>query len=164
MESQSRDLALPLIRGEAITLDFNQQVQVASWCFLKAITLELGRPSGDYPNTYEPEVYQGFRQHLVPPLSCLITVGRREIVSDVFVWFKSQRETHHTGPPAGDIDGYRTALVIRHLAIEVFGVYRVPANVKGDDDARWLQIWPPSNEPLDWPPTGNFRLVDDALV
>jgi hypothetical protein len=162
LESQTRDIALPLIRGENSTLGFDQQVKLASWCFLKVITLELGRPN-DQAATYDREIYEGFKQHVVPPLSCVITVGK-VAPADLFVWFDSQRRVHHTGPPVGDVSVYRTTLSIRQLVIDVFGAYIVPANVQGDGDPRWLQIWPPSTQPRDWPPAGEFSIVDGKLV
>ncbi len=60
MESRIRDVALPLTRGEHASLSEPDVQRLAAWGFLKAITLELGRPNEHTP-TYPPAIYSGFR-------------------------------------------------------------------------------------------------------
>jgi hypothetical protein len=166
IETRTRDIALPLIQGRTgLALSRKDQEQLAAWCFLKAITLELGRPDAHTP-TYPSFVYTGFRQHRQPPRACLITVGHREMPEDppLFVWFKSQGEKHAL-PDGRDLAGYRMALSIGHFVVEVFGVLG-RAVVAAEDDPRFVQVWPVGiADSLDWPPPAAFKgIVGNNLV
>jgi hypothetical protein len=168
IESQSRSVVLPLIQGaEDITLDERAQRQLATWCFLKVITLELGRPA-DEPTTYPPTIYEGFKAYKHPSTTCLITIGFREMSNavPVFVWFKSQAQTHHTGPLVGDVPGYRTTLTIGHLVLDVIGLLDPRTKpVMEDSDDRLLTIWPVQPGGVNWPPSKRFSgIANDDLV
>src|SRR5437868_6100226 len=47
IETRSREAVLPLISGNAAKLDKDRQQRLATWCFMKLITLELGRPEDE---------------------------------------------------------------------------------------------------------------------
>jgi hypothetical protein len=167
MEGRTRNLALPLIEGDTTPRTFGapEVTRLAAWCFMKAITLELGRPA-DQARTYSDGFYSGFRKHKRPPHGCLVSIGFREIPEDpeMFVWFKSEGRTHHAVPGIGDLAGYRTALAIRHLVIDVIGIIAAAPIQVSDRDNRLVQIWP--NVPsLDWPPPQRFAgIVNDDLA
>lgn len=167
METQTRDIALPLIRGDRVSsLSAADQAQLASWCFLKVISLEIGRPAED-ERTYPDAIYTGFRRFKHPPVSsCAVSIGRRDIDPDdprtLYIWFKSQGQKR-TFPALGDLNGYRTALVIGHLVIDVIGIY---ANVALhlDDDSRLVRIWPAVHPSVDLPSESFVGIRGDDLI
>ena len=167
LETKVRNIALPLIEGDEQPriLDRNQLHLLARWCFMKAITLELGRPENQGPPTYPPEIYSGFKRFKQPPNGCVISIGYREMPEDppVFVWFRSQGQKHAL-PPFDHLPGYRGAVSIKHLVIDLVGVFAAPAIQVQDADPRLCQIWPFVAN-LDWPPPGRFQgIVDNDLV
>jgi hypothetical protein len=163
MESQTRDIALPLIRGERTTLDLRQQTKLATWCFLKVITLELGRPE-DEQRSYPPFVYEGFHEHMRPPAGCVIAIGLRERSDDgLFVWWRSGAGEVAV-PGLGKRASYRTALTIGHLVIETLGVLSGRVNPILEDDDRLVRIFPVTG-PVAWPPEAAYtRVVDNDLT
>lgn len=167
IETNSRGLVLPLIEGEMAPKTFNaaEMQQIATWCFMKALTLELGRPP-EQPRTYPDVLYSGFRKHKTPPHGCLVSIGVRDIPEDppTFVWFKSEGRVHHAVPGMGDLAGYRTALAIKHLVFDVIGVI-APAPIHVNDfDQRFFQIWPITSD-LDWPPPVHFAgIANNDLI
>lgn len=164
IESRSRNLVLPLIEGRTMSLVRKQQAQVATWCFLKLITLELGRPD-DQDATYPPEVYRGFKIHQHPPSGCLLMIGHRLIEESpvMFVWWRSQAG-QQTAPGLGPIPSYRTVLTIGHLVIDLIGVI-ANANLQTESDDRLVRVWPVETKTVDWPPATTFKgIVDNDLV
>jgi hypothetical protein len=167
IETRARDVALPLIRGDEVqTLTANEQRRLAIWCFLKVITLEIGRPA-DHRPTFPREIYSGFRRFKQPPASSTaIWIGRRPIdpaePKPRYVWFRSQGQ-QHTVPGLGDAAGHRTALVIGQLVIEVIGVFASPVTLHGEDDPRAVRIWPVVVPAVDMP-TEPFMDIDGDLI
>jgi hypothetical protein len=159
IESRAQPIALPLIQKDvAKMLSPTQQRRLATWCFLKVITAELGRPAHEKP-TYPDWIYEGFGQHHHPPDVCLISIGFRDDLGDpeLFVWWKS--EGHEYALADGrEANGYRTTIAIGHLVIDVLGVL-VPAKLEVEDDRRLLRIWPVSTRSLQWPPADRFKAV-----
>lgn len=150
IETRARRVALPLIKGEGvISLPEPDQRVLASWCFMKVISLEIGRPP-DQPRTYPDYIYTGFRKFRYPPgTSCVVSVGIRDMPSgDPYAWFRSEGNKH-TFPILGETPGYRTALVVGHLVIDVFGVLDPRAELHlEDDDPRLTRIWPVTKRPV----------------
>jgi hypothetical protein len=165
IETRSRNLVLPLIEGQAATLPKAQQEQLATWCFMKLITLELGRPANE-PATYPPPVYQGFRIFRQPPNGCVLSVGVREMndVPPMFVWWRSQAGQQEV-PEVGTLPSYRTTLTIGHLVIDVVGLVHPDVAVTTEPDERFVQVWPVCFETLEWPPTRSFKgIVNSDLI
>ncbi len=165
IETRSRNTVLPLIKGKDSTLNRSQQQILATWCFLKILTVELGRPA-DEAATYPPAIYEGFRVHKRPPGGCLITVGLRQMneVPPLFVWWRSQAGEQAV-PGIGPVPSYRTAITIGHLVIDVIGVLHPWAQLQVESDDRLVQVWPVESESLDWPPVLPFKgIVNDDLV
>lgn len=166
MESRVRDIALPLIEGDAAPriLTEKDQERLAAWCFLKTISVDLGRPLYE-KRTYTDAIYTGFKRFKMPPQGCLISIGFREMPEDppMFVWFRTQRE-NHPDPFLGDLRGYRAAFAIEHLVIDVIGVFAASAVQVHDADQRLMQIWPVKAD-LGYPPALRFKgVVNDDLV
>lgn len=154
LESQTRDLALTLIQGEMELLNTHQQRRFAIWCFLKVLSLELGRPAEHEPS-FPDEMYAGFHRFRHPPVSsCAVLVGRRNLgahdQSIPYVWFYSQG-TQHSFPGVGDVRGYRTALAIGHLVVDVLGVFANAQLHVEEADARLIRIWPTSDRSINLP-------------
>lgn len=146
------------------------QTKLASWCFLKAITLELGRPEAHEP-TYPRTVYEAFKRDKTPPRkACSIALGLRTIPArasnPVFLWHKSQGRIFPVGP--GGVyreTGYLTTLLIGHLVIDVAGLLR-PLNAQLDHGEGFVPLWPslPGKE-FPWPPSKRFSgVVNNDLV
>ena len=166
LETKVRDIALPLIDGDehGRRLDRHELHLLARWCFMKAITLELGRPE-DQERTYPPEIYTGFKRFKQPPNGCVISVGYRAMPEDppMFVWFRSQGQKHAL-PPFDSLGGYRGAVAIKHLVIDITGVFAAASIQVQDGDPRLMQIWPFLGN-VDWPPAGRFQgIVNNDLV
>jgi hypothetical protein len=146
METRTRNLALALIRDERTSLSGAEQRKLASWCFLKVLSLEIGRPE-EHPPTFPDAMYTGFCRFQHPPLtSCAILIGRRHLEHAdgspaPFIWFNSQGQKHPF-PGVGDVGGYRTSLAIGHLVIDVIGLFADIALQLQDADPRLVRIWP----------------------
>jgi hypothetical protein len=84
MESRVRSIALPLIRGEPKkVLRPDEQSRLASWCFLKALTLEIGRPTEHVP-TFPEFLYPAFtrtRLHRVQPAPCQLAGAKSAVTT-----------------------------------------------------------------------------------
>jgi hypothetical protein len=155
MESQTRDLALALIRNQKASLTTKEQRTLAAWCFLKVLSLEIGRPA-DHQPTFPEAMYTGFRRFQRPPLSsCAVLLGRRHLQPDErsrvpFIWFKSEGQ-QRSFPEVGDVLGYRTALAIGHLVIDVLGLFATVDLRLEDLDPRLIRIWPIAADEVELP-------------
>jgi hypothetical protein len=171
LEDDAKGIALPLILGQDAPHREDEQKTLASWCYLKAISLELGREGDDligHPPTYPVGAYIGFKQHgYPPPYSSVVYLGVREIreTSPTFVWWASQRLKFPGNPPVPEVDGYTTTLLIGHLAIRVMGILAA-GRLKPEGDDWWSILWPDTaGEAFRWPPPKRFSgIVDDELV
>jgi hypothetical protein len=159
MESDARPHVSPLIHGlGGLPRDADDQRLVASYCFLKALSLELGRPK-DEQATYPPGLYRGLKEYRHPPyLGCSIAIGARETsveTEPTYIWLKSLGQRYDTdGPPATTTDGYRTYLLLGHLVLDVAGVF-VAAQAVIDHGDRMVKIWPDQpGDTVQWPPAG----------
>jgi len=111
-------------------------------------------------------MYTGLKRFRKPPNGSHVTVGLRDIPEDppIFIWFKSEGQNHPL-PPVGEIGGYRTALTINHLVIDIVGIFAAVPLQMEDPDNRALQIWPVETVPLNWPPPVRFKgIVNNDLV
>lgn len=159
IESAARDIALPLIEGGLTPRTFTsrQRKRLAIWSFMKLITLELGRPPYERA-TYPPEMYTGFKRFLQPPAGCVILIGHRELHGDppLFLWFRSQGQEQETN--VGGLPGFRSMLTIKHLVVDMVGVFHAPAIQLEDSDDRLIEIWPERGDAV-WPPPAHFTRV-----
>jgi hypothetical protein len=165
VETGARDVVLPFIEGKPTTLDTNGQRKLATWSFMKLISLELGR-SEDQLATYPAPVYQGFAIFRQPPNGCLLSVGFREMPEEppLFVWWRSQAGEQAV-PGVGPVPSYRTALCIGHLVIDVIGVVHPGAQLVTEQDDRLIPVWPVESKTLDWPPAVRFKgIIDNDLA
>lgn len=166
MEGRASRIAKPLVLGESVPPLLEQdQLVLAKWCFLKVITLELGRPE-DQSRTYPDSFYAGFREFKSPPgSSCSVAIGQRDISgTDPYVWFRSQGGKG-TFPELGDTATYRTALTIGHLVIDVIGVIDPRANVQVQDlGSRLVRIWPASRTKVTLPTERFVRIANNDLL
>lgn len=146
------------------------QADLAAWCFLKALTVELPRPADQRP-TFPRTMYAQFKQDKEPPRhACSIALGFRTISQlerdPVFVWSHSQGRVFPVGP--GRISretGYLVTILIGHLIIDVAGLLR-PLNADLDHGAGFVPLWPSlPGTALPWPPAKRFSgVVDNELV
>jgi hypothetical protein len=166
LESSAKPHVLPFILGNSPDPMTEQGMKlVASWCYLKAISLELGRNPEHRP-THDRSVYRNFKQSKVPPYpNCSLALGYREIkeTNPVFLWWGSQGLKFGSGQPGiPAIDGYHTTVLIGHLVIDVFGT-GLSVNVNVEHGEGFHVLWPtiPKGETFNWPPEHRFRGVSD---
>jgi hypothetical protein len=157
----------PLTRG--------RQTDLATWCFLKALTAELARPENHTP-TYPREMYAQFKRDKRPPrTACSIALGFRTMVATepdpVFVWSHSQGRNFpidqrgiDSGASATET-GYLTTILIGHLVIDVAGLLR-PLDAQLNHGEGFVPFWPElPGKAFAWPPPKRFTgVADDDLV
>lgn len=165
METRTRNLALSLIRGEQESLSAAEQRRFAAWCFLKVLSLELGRPPEHEP-TFPDAMYSGFHRFQHPPISsCAVLVGRRDLPTDdrivPYIWFHTQGQDHAV-PDVGDVRGYRTALAIGHLVVDVLGVFANAQLHVEDADPRLVRLWPRRSRSIRLP-SERFEDIEDFV-
>ena len=171
METAVKPWAMALILGTGgrPPATESEQLLLATYCFLKALSLELGRPKDQLP-TYPAILYRGTKEHQTPPLGCSIAIGARTPIpagSPIYVWFQSQAIPYETVRPrvSSTAEGYHTTLLIGHLVIDVAGVL-VAAQADMDHGERFVKLWPAlPGKSIVWPPAELFTGVGpDGLV
>jgi hypothetical protein len=161
LESVARNGVLSLLRGESVILNERNQRMVASWCFMKVITAELGRPA-DEAATYPPFIYEGFKEFKRPANGCAVTIGAMEPSDSRLVWFQSEGQIRHDLPaPIGEAPAYHTSFVIGQLVVDVLGILDPRVHLHPEDDERFVQIWPVRPEPVAWPPIRRFVGIEN---
>lgn len=162
LESNAKPHVLPFILGNSPEPMTERGMRlVASWCYLKAISLELGR-SPEHRPTHEGSVYRDFKDSELPSLSCSLALGYREIkeTKPVFVWWSSQgRALEVRGGPPGveSLMGYHTTALFGYLVIDLAGT-SVPVNLDMDHGEGFHVLWPtiPRGGTFPWPPDHRF--------
>ena len=169
METRNRDVVLGLMYGNGDPPATPEaQEDLAAWCFLKAITCELGRPDDQQP-TYPLEMYRGFYVHKTPPpLNAAVWIGRRNIVereSPTYVWWASGGIVVDTGEDrVGRVEGYRATFLIGHFVFRVSGLL-AGVRLDAESDERYVTLWPVPGAEIVWPPPNSFvGVVGDELI
>jgi hypothetical protein len=169
LETGARPILAPLIRGEPRKLKFWRQTVAATWATKTAMTLECLIPLN---RGIPPEYAHGLRAYQCPPLlRQQVWIGRYSGGDPHCFGHSAGRGGERTpgGPNPQDEYIYNATLTVGELAFQIFGhtfkprlVQRVP-----DDLASSLvQIWPPADEVVAWPPQSGLdngaleRLVD----
>ena len=126
LESRCKPHVLPLLLGQAGPKHQHEWRIVATWCYLKLISLELSRPD-EHVRTHQPSAYATFKSAEAPPYpNCSLAVGYHEIVErslPSFIWWESSGHHIHATPTTPGADGYHTTLVIGHLVVDVYGIH-----------------------------------------
>jgi hypothetical protein len=175
IEGKAKRHVLPFILGTAgPTLTLPGLQQVARWCYLKVISLELGRPA-ELRALHSEDVYSEFKRTKRPPYpNCSLALGVREIGNDknpIFVWWRSRHEPMVATPlpswtlPKVRFEGYRTTLVIGQLVIDVIGA-GVPTRLDVEHGEGFEVLWPlpVTGGKFRWPPDHRFTaLAPDGL-
>lgn len=168
LESRCKPHVLPLLLGQSGPRLQHEWDLIASWCYLKVISLELGRPAEHRP-THPHATYAAFKATEKPPYpNCSLALGYNEIVdtSPTFIWFESSGQRLHATPTTPGGHGYHTTLVIGHLVIDAFG-FDVPGKLNvNHGDPRLHKLWPLliDGGTFTWPPPASFQIVDERLV
>jgi hypothetical protein len=167
IESRARNSVLGLILGEGPPSTREEQQHLATWCFLKALSVELGRPKEHRP-TFPPGLYPAFRKEQRPPTtSCAIYLARRGEIprhNPTYIWFRTQGGRRR-GPDGTEFDQYETTMLIGHFVMQVAGLI-APVKLQVQPDERHVVLWPElPGEGIDWPPRVQFAdVVDNKLV
>lgn len=157
IETRAKAHVLPMIVGD-YTKHLSKQgfSEVVRWCYLKVLSLEIGRPD-DQEATHAREVFRAFKDSKAPPRTgCAIALGVRSITdaNPEFVIHHSGAYSVGSGAPLEPrFHWYVTTLVVGHLAIQVVGLRRTddldvePApgfQVAWPIGPGWTFTWPPS--------------------
>jgi hypothetical protein len=167
LESRAKPHVFPFILGNTPDPPSERGMRLlASWCYLKTISLELGR-NPEQRSTHDWSVYRSFKESGVPPHpNCSLALGYREIkeTNPVFLWWRSQGGVNfRTGQPGiGPIDGYHTTVLIGHLVIDVFGT-GLPVNLDVEHGDGFHVLWPLAHTggTFHWPPEKRFAGIKD---
>ena len=169
IESRARNSVLRLVLGGDAPRTEKEQEQLATWCFLKALSVELGRPE-DHRPTYPPGMFQAFAQHRKPPpTTAVVIIGRRSTIPTklpTYIWFETQGESFKPwGEDGATADGYRASFVVGHFVFKVAGIL-APVHLKMETDDWHVELWPSLRGPeIEWPPPSQFiDFVDGVLV
>ena len=169
IESQAKPHVLPFILGSwPDPLTTNCLTHLVRWCYLKIISLELGRPS-DHVSTHPRATYEAFMKSRMPPYpNCSLAFGVRDIAeaNPVFLWFGSQGQAISDPQSVRTFYGYRTTLLIGHLVIDAWGI-NDSERLDVDHGDGFEILWPVLRDggTFTWPPKRRFtgvRLDDDG--
>lgn len=167
IESRARDSVLSLILGGDPPKSPREQEALATWCFLKSLSVELGRPDEHQP-TFPAGIYPAFRQQRrPPPTSCAVYLARRSEIprrNPTYIWFATQGGKFQ-GPDATLFDHYKTSILIGHLVVQISGLI-APVKLQVDPDEWHVVLWPElPGENVVWPPTSQFLdVVNNELL
>jgi hypothetical protein len=165
LESDAKPYVLPFILGNSVPMTEQGMRLVASWCYFKAISLELGRPSEHRP-THDWSVYRNFKASGVPPYpNCSLALGYRQIeeTSPIWVWWRSRGLSFTSGQSGvPSIDGYRTTILIGYLVADAIGA-ALPVEVDIEHPEGFHVLWPLARTggTFSWPPEKRFTGIKD---
>lgn len=168
IETRARNPVLSLVLGNEPPTSKRDQLALATWCFLKALSVEIGRPAEHTP-TFPPGIYPAFRQEKrPPPTSCAIFLGRRSEIprsNPTYIWFGTQGGKLPAGPEGILFDYYKARILIGHFVMEVSGLI-APVKLQVDTDEWHVVLWPelPGNG-IVWPPARQYiDVVNNELI
>jgi hypothetical protein len=159
IESQAKKHVLPMILGDySEGLTPKGLEHVLRWCYLKAICLEIGRPS-EHPPTHSHDVYAHFRKTRFPAFpNSSLALGARDIDEPnphFFVW-ASQSLAIRPEEGADPIDWYHTTVLIGHLVIDLIGTHE-PHHLNVEHLPGLQVLWPVREGwSFTWPPEHRF--------
>jgi hypothetical protein len=160
LENDARPFIEPMLRGERQTLDIAGQGVTALWIVKTAMVMEA----------QDKEDARAYSQIERRQLSQLSTIPRRSAIwltvctdPSIFLGTKNR----HIGPASGDFLGSSTTMSFAHLSMQTLRM-QVPASVgpatnvnvsvrRGDWSEATLQIWPPRQTRIDWPPRAGLN-------
>lgn len=140
---------------------------IVRWCYLKVISLELGRPPEHQP-THDVSMYREFKRTRLPHPNSSLAIGVRERIVDrqpVYVTFASQLQNTMDGPTGLDLHLYVTTLVVGHLVVRLVGTPgRTRLNVNHPDG--FQPVWPLIRDggEFTWLPPKRLRVGIDGSV
>jgi hypothetical protein len=166
IESQAKRHVLPFVLGTAgaRTMTAAGLEHVARWGYLKAISLELGRPN-DLTQLHSAQIYADFRREKQPPFpNCSLALGVRDFGDEphpIFVWWESHSIDMETEPPFSmRFTGYQTVLIIGCVVVSVIGT-QIPVTPDVDHGQGFNVLWPtiPNGGEFQWPPKHRFTCL-----
>jgi hypothetical protein len=167
-ENPARPLLKQMLDGESVRLTYDDQTLIAAWIVKTIFMLQLHRTTPRPRKPYSPSLYHEFRKAGRPPSSMQVWVGYK-YVRDLPVEPPKpipQRTTFQQIPTT-DLRASgcnSTAIFVKHLVAQVLHCHlRDVAGLAntGETIGVLRLIWPPSLNPLDWPPP--FGLEDDDM-
>jgi hypothetical protein len=167
IETRARDAVLSLVLGDGPPETEREQQNLATWCFLKALSVEIGRP-GEHVPTYPPAIYPAFRIERRPPTtSCAIYLARRSEIpakNPTDIWFGTQGGKFK-GPDGTLFDHYKLKMLIGHFVMSVSGLI-APVKLQVEPDEWHVVLWPElPGDGILWPPTRQFiDVVNNELL
>ena len=142
-------LLRPMVGSEATAYELEEQRLLAAWGARAAYAiLAVEGKSQVVPKPHRrtllergephPDVYVGYgryRANHVGVLAARLFVGLGE------------------DGDSGDVEAYSVLAIFGHMAVKAFGVHRRTEQVKTrSPQGQMVQVWPPGDGPLSWPP------------
>jgi hypothetical protein len=155
LETDARPFIEPMLRGERQTLDAAGQGMAALWIVKTAMVMEA-------QDKQETRAYSHLERR---QLSRLSTIPWRSAIwlsacTDPSIFLGTK--TRHIGPASGEFLGSSTTMSFAHISMQTLRM-QVPESVGpttnvtvavrcGDWNEATLQIWPPRQTHVHWPP------------
>jgi hypothetical protein len=164
VEELTKDLVLPMLRDEGVTLGKEEELCLATWAYIKVLTLERVQ-----------------RQHQILPvdryraLHAHLSNGVMSLPRSATVFLAAHGGkaldggyTHHLIVDRSDLGQpfFMATFTLRQLVVQVFDNLASPAGIKPERafllEGRDAQIWPVEKWPVKWPP--GEPLSDEELT
>jgi hypothetical protein len=151
LEERVKPIMEPMIRGQRVTLDVEQQLDVATWASKTVAALEFHEPTTVITR---PEDRHLIREQLRPPHHHLVRLAYRdEYLESLVVKTLVARSDE---APDERPDSFATLLGIGFVIIQVWGGHGADTGGgltrTGTTIDRAVMVWPPVPRAIDWPP------------
>ena len=151
LEGRIKPIMAPMIRGARVTLNTEQQVDLATWASKTVAALEYHEPTSVVTRPKDREL---IRTELRPPHHHRVRLAYRSECSESLVlktFVARSAGAEDEGP-----DSFATLIAIGFLLIQVWGGHGADTGVgltrAGTKIGRAIMLWPPVMGAVEWPP------------
>jgi hypothetical protein len=164
LESANIPVIGSMLNDLSITLDRDQQKEVAAWCVKTAMMLDSTRPKGAGDRFYLKDGCVKMRESLTIPPKTRVWIGRIEskhllaLGTDYRYVRPDTQEPHSLSTITTLVAGHFVAQVITQRLYPKFADVGIPVTQpKGGNWETYLtQIWPIERDWIAWPPKDSF--------
>lgn len=160
LEGRVRPLMTPLIRGERVLLDVNQQIDIATWASKTVAALEFHEPTTVVARREDREL---IRTQGRPPHHHLVRIAHRKEYREALLLHTlvARSEDAQDERP----DAFGTLMGIGCLLVQVWGGHGAdtgePLKRYGTRISNAIMMWPPVPSTVEWPPV--VSIEDDGF-